>query len=157
MNPIIRKAAPSDSENILDLLSQVENVHHVGRPDIFRKNGTKFTNSELIELMSDSARPIFVAELEGEVVGYIFCIIREIKNSTMLNDTKTIHLEDVCVDENHRGKHIGSALMEYVLNYAREIGCDRADLDVWEFNDSARTMYEKFGFATQKRRMDITL
>ena len=40
---------------------------------------------------------------------------------------------------------------------AKKNGCDRMDLDVWEFNDGARRFYERWGFATQKRRMDMWL
>ena len=75
----------------------------------------------------------------------------------MLFDMKTIHLEDVCVDEACRGTGIGGALMEYVTDWAKANGCDHMDLDVWEFNEGARRFYERWGFATQKRRMDMWL
>ena len=155
--PNIRRAAPADAGKILELLSQVEAIHHMGRPDIFRDGGIKFTRDELIGLIGDDSRPIFVAELDGEPVGYTFCIINEVSGSTMLNDAKTLHIEDVCIDEGRRGENIGGALMDYVLDFARSIGCCRADLDVWEFNGRARAFYEKHGFSTQKRRMDISL
>ena len=75
----------------------------------------------------------------------------------MLNDAKTLHIEDVCVDENRRGENVGGELMEFVKDYAKKIGCARVDLDVWEFNEGARRFYEKHGFKVQKRRMDIVL
>ncbi len=153
----IRKALDKDADKILALLAQVEHIHYLGRPDIFRLNGTKFTAEELRELMRDESRPIFVAEEDGEVVGYTFCIINEVKDSTMLLDAKTLHLEDVCVDESKRDLGVGGRLMEFAKSYAKEIGCVRIDLDVWEFNDGARRFYEKYGFTCQKRRMDLTL
>ena len=153
----IRRAVPADADKILELLSQVEQIHYLGRPDIFRPNGIKFTGDELTEQMSDDSRPIFVAVKDGEVVGYSFCIISEIKDSTMLNDAKTLHIEDVCVDENRRGENVGGELMEFVKDYAKKIGCARVDLDVWEFNEGACRFYEKHGFKVQKRRMDIVL
>ena len=153
----IRRAVPADADKILELLSQVEQIHYLGRPDIFRPNGIKFTGDELTEQMSDDSRPIFVAVKDGEVVGYSFCIISEITVSTMLNDAKTLHIEDVCVDENRRGENVGGELMEFVKDFAKNIGCARVDLDVWEFNEGARRFYEKHGFKVQKRRMDIVL
>lgn len=153
----IRRAKPCDADKILELLSQVESVHHNGRPDIFREGGTKFTRDDLLDLMMNDRHPIFTALVDGQVAGYTFCIIREVKGSTMLRDAKTLHLEDVCVDASCRGSGIGGELIEYAKAYARTIGCDRIDLDVWEFNSGARNFYEKHGFATQKRTMDITL
>lgn len=34
-------------------------------------------------------------------MGYAFCVLGEIKDSTMLLDAKTLHIEDVCVDREH--------------------------------------------------------
>jgi len=154
MKPIVRRAIPEDTERLLELLLQVEGVHREGRPDLFRVNGTKFTESELAAVLASDDTPVFVAVHNERVVGYIFCIITEIKNSTMLFDHKNIHLEDVCVDDSCRSMGIGSIMMEYVTDYARSVGCTHMDLDVWEFNDGARRFYERFGFGTQKRRMD---
>ncbi|MBQ8508942.1 MAG: GNAT family N-acetyltransferase [Clostridia bacterium] len=157
MEPVIRRAIPADAERILAMLEQVEEIHHQGRPDIFRAHGIKFTPDELRAQIGDDTRPIFVAELDGRVVGYTFCILGEIKDSPMLNDAKTIHLEDVCVDESCRGHAVGGTLMAFVRDYAKSIGCTRMDLDVWEFNEGARRFYEKHGFSVQKRRMDMVL
>lgn len=157
MEPTIRRAVGSDCKKILKLLSEVETIHQQGRPDIFRVNGTKFTEEELVRMFTDDTRPIFVADVGGEIMGYAFCVLGEIKDDTMLIDAKTLHIEDVCVDENVRGTGIGGRILDYVLEYAKESGIDRVDLDVWEFNDTARAFYEKHGFRVQKRRMDIVL
>ncbi len=157
MTPTVRRAVTDDAGRILDLLMQVEEVHRKGRPDLFREHGIKFSPSELLSVMSDDASPVFVAEYNGKVVGYVFCIISEIKGSTMLHDMKNVHLEDVCVDEECRRMGIGGLLMGYVTDWARSIGCTHMDLDVWEFNDGARRFYERYGFGTQKRRMDMWL
>ena len=157
MEPVIRRAVGDDCKKILKLLSEVEAIHQKGRPDIFRVNGTKFTEDELVRMFTDDMKPIFVADVDGEVMGYAFCVLGEIKDDTMLLDAKTLHIEDVCVDENTRGTGIGGKILDYVLEYAKESGIDRVDLDVWEFNNTARAFYEKHGFKVQKRRMDIVL
>lgn len=157
MTPIVRRAVPNDTERIIELLMQVEEVHREGRPDLFREHGVKFSPAELIEIIADDSRPVFVAEYENRVVGYVFCIISEIKGSSMLYDMKNVHLEDVCVDEACRGIGIGGLLIEQVTAWAKSIGCNHMDLDVWEFNSGARRFYERYGFGTQKRRMDMWL
>lgn len=69
MGTIIRRAVAGDCEKILKLLSEVEAIHQKGRPDIFRVNGTKFTEDELVRMFADDATPIFVADVDGEVMG----------------------------------------------------------------------------------------
>lgn len=157
MKPIVRRAVPEDAGAILALLLQVEEIHQKGRPDLFKEHGTKYTAGELYEIMADESRPIFVAELDGCVVGYVFGIINDTKDSTMLVDMKTIHLDDVCVDSSCRAMGIGGILMEYVTDWAKAVGCTRMDLDVWEFNEGAKRFYERYGFKVQKHRMDMWL
>ena len=84
MTPEIRRAVPEDVERILELLLQVAEVHRKGRPDLFRENATKYVASELLDIIANEMTPIFVAVREGTVVGYVFCIISEVNNSTML-------------------------------------------------------------------------
>ena len=85
---IIRKAAVQDTEKIKDLLNQVLNVHHNGRPDLFKANCRKYTDTELKTLIADNSRPIFVAEDTDGVQGYAFCILQEHKNDNILTDIK---------------------------------------------------------------------
>ena len=70
----VRKALIEDIPSILNLLSQVLMVHHNGRPDIFKPDVTKYTESELRDIIENPLAPVFVADNQGVVVGYAFCI-----------------------------------------------------------------------------------
>lgn len=152
----IRRADKRDMEKIKDLLNQVLTVHHNGRPDLFKANCRKYTDSELEELIKDDARPIFVADEDG-VLGYAFCVIKETKNNNILTDIKTLYIDDLCVDENIRGKHVGTALYNYVIEYAKEIGCYNVTLNVWSCNESAQQFYEGQGLKPQKTTLETIL
>ena len=152
----IRRADKRDMEKIKDLLNQVLTVHHNGRPDLFKANCRKYTDSELEELIKDDARPIFVADEDG-VLGYAFCVIKETKNNNILTDIKTLYIDDLCVDENIRGKHVGTALYNYVIEYAKEIGCYNVTLNVWSCNESAQQFYERQGLKPQKTTLETIL
>lgn len=153
----IRRAKPEDSESIKKLLSQVLEVHYMGRPDLFRADSRKYTDSELEELMTEDDRPIFVAVIGTEVVGYAFCIMREQRNSNIMNDVKTLYIDDLCVAEGLRGQKIGSALFEYVREYAVKNGCYNLTLNVWACNSAAMRFYEKCGLKPQKTEMEEIL
>ena len=146
----IRRAEAKDMPKICDLLNQVLDVHHKGRPDLFEGNCRKYTNAELAEIIADDTRPIFVAEIDGSVQGYAFTVITQHKNDNILTDIKTLYIDDLCIDENARGKHIGSAIYAYVKAYARSIGCYNVTLNVWGCNNDALRFYEKCGLGVQK-------
>ena len=153
---MIRKAAKEDIQRIIELLHQVNMVHHVLRPDLFKPYTTKYNEQELEAMLDDDSKPIFVND-EGTVLGYAFCQITEVKSNQLLEDIKTLYIDDICVDENARGKHVGKALYEYVRDYAKAIGCNNITLNVWEGNEPALHFYKNMGMQVQKTTMEIIL
>ncbi len=152
----IRQASVADIPRIIDLLHQVDMVHHRLRPVLFKPDTTKYDEQELAVMLEDKTKPIFVYD-DGEVLGYTFCQITEVKEDRLLQDRKTLYIDDLCVDEAARGKHIGSALFEFVRDYAKSIGCHAITLNVWEGNDSAIRFYQNMGMHPQKIGMEIKL
>ena len=153
---MIRKANKNDIGRIIDLLHQVDMVHHRIRPDLFKPNTTKYNEQELEALFGDDSKPVFVYD-DGEVLGHAFCVLTEVKGHHLLEDVKTLYIDDICVDEKARGKHVGKALYEYVRDYAKSIGCHHITLNVWEGNDSAISFYKNMGMKVQKTTMEIKL
>ena len=154
---MIRFAKEKDIEKILDLLAQVDLVHHNGRPDIF-KIGTKYSAEELKMLINDEQRPILVCVDENDcVLGYCFCIFKQHKDNSVLTDIKTLYIDDLCVDENLRGKHIGKELYGAAVDLARKSGCYNLTLNVWSCNPSAMRFYEAQGLLPQKVGMELIL
>lgn len=154
----IRRAQEKDMEQIDDLLCQVLAIHHTGRPDLFKKDTKKYTDTELLELICDDTRPIFVGvDEQGQVVGYVFCVFQQHIDDNILTDIKTLYIDDLCVDSTQRGQHIGKQLYEYVLQYAKEQGCYNVTLNVWACNESARCFYEHCGLVPQKIGMEKIL
>lgn len=152
----IRKAEARDIPRILELLSQVLEVHAKGRPDLFRSGTTKYSEAELAEIIADPERPIFVAENVGVVKGYAFCVFQR-HDERNTPDFVTLYIDDLCVDESSRGLHIGKALYEHVLGFAREKGCYNVTLNVWACNEAAMRFYEKCGLQVQKIGMEKIL
>ena len=152
----IRQTSVADIPRLIDLLHQVDMVHHRARPDLFKPDTTKYDEQELAVLLEDESKPIFVYD-DGEVHGYAFCQIAEVKDDRLLQDRKTLYIDDLCVDEAARGKHIGSALFNFVRDYAKSIGCHAITLNVWEGNDSAIRFYQNMGMHPQKIGMEIKL
>ena len=94
---------------------------------------------------------------DGHVAGYAFCVFQQHTGDNILTDIRTLYIDDLCVDENRRGQHIGSQLYQYVLDFARENGCYNVTLNVWSCNEAAMKFYEACGLKPQKVGMEVIL
>ena len=154
----IRRAKEQDMDGINKLLLQVCLVHHKGRPDLFKYGAKKYTDEQLKAIIHDEDRPIFTAVDEsGNVLGYAFCIFQQHIKDNILTDIKTLYIDDLCVDEEIRGRHIGKQLYETVHSFAREQGCYNVTLNVWSCNESAMKFYQSCGLKPQKIGMETIL
>lgn len=93
----------------------------------------------------------------GDVLGYAFCVFQQQIDNNIFTDIKTLYIDDLCVDENIRGKHIYCSLYEHVLAFAKENGCYNVSLNVWSCNESAMKFYQACGLKPQKVGMETIL
>lgn len=154
----IRRAEEKDISKVLELLGQVLELHADIRPDIFVSGTTKYTESELTEIFKDDTKPVYVAVNENdEVMGYVFCMIREPVNSNNLVPHRYIFIDDLCVDREAQGQRVGRQLFEFVKEEAKKIGCYEVILNVWEGNDNAIKFYKKMGMKNRAMLMEIVV
>ena len=153
----IRFAEKRDIPGMIDLLQQVGEVHHQIRPDLFRSGAQKYDEAALETLLKDPNRPILAAVEDGKLLGYCFCILQITENDPVLCDRKVLYIDDLCVDEQMRGKGVAKVLYEKTLEYARELHCHAVTLNVWCGNDGAMRFYEKCGLKPQKIGMEYIL
>lgn len=152
----IRRATLTDIDGINKLLYEVHKVHSDKKPDLFKVGSKKYTNEELAKIIVDDNRPIFVYVDNDDILGYAFCVFIK-NNSNSLTDILSLYIDDLCVDENARGKKVGTSLYNYVLQFAKEAGCYNVTLNVWACNNSALKFYEKCGLSVQKIGMEKIL
>ena len=153
----VRRAEEKDIPVLKTLLMEVLNIHAQGRPDIFVPNTTKYTDEELVKMISDPRTPIFVYDEDGTVLGYAFCIYKERAHSNNMTDIRTLFIDDLCVDAAARGEHVGESLYHYVKDYARANGFYHVTLNVWSFNEKAIGFYEAMGLKPMEYVMEEVL
>ena len=148
---LIRNSNPNDTDSVYSLLCIIANLHKNGRPDMFPDLISKYTPQEVYERLSKDENGVFVAEQDGRVVGYVFCDI--IKEGNGL----TLYIDDLCVDPEVRSCGVGRMLIDRAKEYAKEKNCGFLMLNVWEFNENAVAFYEKYGFSTRTRHMELKI
>lgn len=147
MNLIIRDIKISDYNEIDKLMQQVHNLHVKNRPDLYIDMEHPYSISELENLVENDDIIEVLAEQGNNILG--LCIVA-IRNKSGMVDKKIAYMDDLCVDENVRGKGIGKKLFDYVSKKANEKGAKRLDLMVWEFNQNAIKFYEELGMKPQR-------
>ena len=151
---MIRKATHNDIPRILELLSQVNDVHAEGRPDFFIKGKRKYNEEDLLKIINDDTTPVFVCEENDDIKGYAFCVIQDLSQCDNLRPDKSLYIDDICVDENYRRHGVGKKLYEHVLQFAKEEKCFNITLNVWAKNPGAQAFYESMGMTVQKVCME---
>ena len=153
----VRRAEARDIPAIMDLLVQVNMVHHNGRPDLFKGPTTKYTADELKAILSNDDTPVFVGvDADGQVLGHGFCVMQH-SGGRLMEERDTLYVDDICVDETARGQHVGRALYAHIVDYARSRGCYNVTLNVWSCNPGAMQFYEKMGMKPYKTGMEQIL
>jgi GNAT superfamily N-acetyltransferase len=152
----VRLAEPRDAEGIVALMQEVQAVHVAGRPDLFKPGGTE-NASQTRERMQAPGNFMWVATLDTDVVGYAFARMSLEPENTWRFAARTLVLDQMGVREGLRGRGIGRALWDTVLDVAKTERADRVVLNVWSFNPKARAFYDRVGFKSFHERMSVEL
>jgi len=98
---------------------------------------------------------LLLAEISGQVVGYVLFRYMERPANLHMKERRFTHVEEFCVDSRFQRAGTGRALMEAVKQHACQNNCPRIELDVWGFNEGARQFYEAMGFSTFRYYMEM--
>lgn len=143
MSIIVEVPSIEDFNRVNELAVQVHEMHVNWNPDLF-KSVKEVINIEDFENKVKNEE-IYVAKSEKEIVGYVIFSIKE-KEFPSMRYRKQLNIEAICVDEKHRGKGIGTKILESIKEVAKSKGCTDLYLTVNKENENAIKVYEKFGF-----------
>ena len=132
-----------DGEAVNRLALQVHALHVQWRPDIYEMVDELYSAERMQQ--SISARELYVAKLEGNIVGYVLLKMRNYDWPGVVN-RKVMVVDEICVEESIRGHGIGKAMMEDVRALAKAFRCTDLQLGVYPQNDEAVGFYQKCGF-----------
>jgi GNAT superfamily N-acetyltransferase len=88
-----------------------------------------------------SAAEAVIAYHEGEPVGFAVYF----HNFSTFTGRPGLYLEDLYVDEEHRGKGFGKELLLYLARLAKERNCPRFEWSVLDWNEPAIRFYKSLG------------
>lgn len=154
----IRAAITADYAAMSALLFEGDVYHSNALPHLFRPvSGPARPREYIIRLIENLDAVVLLAEEEGDMVGLLMAEVRETPDIAILVPRRYAVIEDIIVHEGRRGEGIGKALMQRAHAWARARGATAVELNVYEFNESARAFYETLGYTTESRKMRRSL
>ena len=143
----IRSMVLADYQEVDRLMAQVHRLHVEGRPDLYIDVEHIYSFEQFKEMVENEDMITILAEENERVLG--ICMI-SMRAKTCMVKRRTAYMEDLCVDHDYRSRGIGKELFLYGKELAGNMGAERLDLMVWDFNDDARKFYEKMGMKPQR-------
>ena len=140
----IRKYRSPDRDKLIEITLDVFEPFSIDAAierQFGRLNGVGWQKRKAAEIDGDlRANPdgVLVAEIEGEVVGFI--------TTTIDNQAKTGRIVNLAVAGGHHRRGIGKALMTAALDYFQESGMIYAKIETLTSNEVGQTFYRRVGF-----------
>lgn len=155
---VIRKAMLQDYDELCGLMAEVDELHRINLPQRFREPEGPTREWEYFRsVIADENVGFFVAEDDGELVGFVHVVVRDSRDIPILVPRRYAFIDSIAVREELRGTGIGRALMERAHEWAVSMGAPKMELNVFEFNEDAVAFYRKLGYRTVWREMSRPL
>lgn len=151
---MLQLAQPADREAVNALALQVHALHIEWRPDIYEHTDIRYSEEHFLAAVKN--RELYVAKLNGEVVGYALLPMRTVEQPGLVR-RKVMKIDELCVEESCRNQGIGKEMMADIRALAKAFGCTDLQLGVYPQNDDAVAFYQKCGFTIQNITMSIKL
>lgn len=154
---LIRPASHADAAQVNALRRQVNDLHALGKPEIFRYGFSEALQNHLFTFLDEADKTVLVAENADGIVGFACLHFVDRPETPYSHARHYLHVDEFGVDEKHRRQGIGRALFAAIRSLGMERGYDRIELDVWSFNEDALRFYESIGFRTYRRYMEYEM
>jgi len=141
---VIRDMLPHEADRVGQLHNQIHALHVNGRPDWFAPNYDH--SADMMRWFAEQPNSrVLVAVRDDTILGYAVMdyLIREASPYSL--PRRSVHVQEICVDEAAKRCGAGRALMEYIYEDARQRSYPRVELDVWAFNEDAYQFYHAIG------------
>lgn len=147
----------ADIDLIAALNKPIQDLHVKLYPEEFVPYDSMSTKSELQKMLQTGTHEIYVAEENGNHLGYVWLEIKSKPANAFKKGYTCIYVHQIGVMEQMRKRGVGSKLLEHVYDVARKHGIAAIELDYWCRNTVAKDFYQKHGFDVRREVVSKTL
>ena len=154
----VRKATTNDYNTLCELFDEIDTLHRDNLPHLFQKPSGSVREQEYYSgLIADENVGLFVAEADGKLVGFIHAIVRDTPAFPVFVPRRFAIVDGIVVKLEFQNRGTGRILMDKMQEWAIAKGAVSIELNVYEFNETAISFYEKLGYQTFSRKMSKEL
>jgi len=156
MAALIRQARPGDEQRVAEFAIRLFDQHVEYDPQRFStfaniEGAARFYRSRF----DTPESAVFVAEIDGEVIGFAYVEKDELNYAELLRDGAWLH--DIYIDVSARAEGIGKDLIRAAAEAAKRMGAEKLLLTVAAKNAVAQQVFEKAGFRRTMVEMTLNL
>lgn len=154
----IRKAIAKDYNPLCKLFQEIDDFHRRSLPHLFQEpDGPARQENFIRDVLNDENACLFIAESSGKIIGFVHATIRAAPAFPIFRPRQYAVVEGIGVSVEFRKHGIGRLLMDKTHKWALSRGVSSVELNVYEFNETAITFYERLGYETLSRKMSKML
>jgi ribosomal protein S18 acetylase RimI-like enzyme len=153
----IRSVEPKDYEAYCALAVEADELHSENAPRYYKSSHPPRPREYFSALLNDPNRGVFVAEIDGEAVGYINLESKTDPDLPVLVPMRWTNISEVVVGRKHQRKGVGHALIEKGKEGASRQGSQDLRLSVADFNEGAKAFYQQEGFKAKIQTLTFFL
>ena len=154
----VRKATADDYNSLCKLFDEIDALHRDHLPHLFKKPGGAAREQDYyLGLIADENVALLVAEADEKLVGFGHTIVRDTPVFPVFVPRRYAIVEGIVVKSGFQNHGIGRILMDKMQEWATAKGAASIELNVYEFNKTAISFYERLGYQTLSRKMSKEL
>ena len=154
MPAAVRKATTADAGALSSLNADVQTIHWSALPTRFKLPGPDtFPPAAAAALLAQPDNLVFIAEVDSLPVGYAYAEVIHRPETAFNYADDLVYLHHISVRPAYRKRGLGGALMDAVRSAASDRGITVLALDVWTFNEEARSFFRRHGFTSYNERL----
>lgn len=154
----IRKATLDDYAGLLELYSELDELHRNNYSELFRRpKGVARSIEYINNLIHDNDKALFIAEVDYIIIGLAECLVMRSPNFPVIKEREWVQLDSIAIRHDYQHQNIGSSLLEVVTQWAQSKNINRIEVKVYSFNTNAIEFYNKNAFKDLARTMYLNL
>lgn len=142
-----------DANLLAKLNHDVQEIHHEIEPEIFKPFDQENIEMFFQKVLENSNVTAYIAKANEIPAGYMLLV----ENTTVENPFKyactILHIDQICVDSEYKGKGIGKALVQHAKRYAFERQIKRIEMNYWTQNNNSGEFFRNQGFVNFNERL----
>lgn len=148
----IREFEEKDAATVRGMMRKLaeqreESTHQM----VLKQEYDRFFSGYMMGLLRNPDSAVRVAEDDGDVVGY--AVATRGRDQPFMRFSRTAVLNDMFVDEGRRNEGVGKQLLESLREWAREVGVDALEVQVFPEHDEEIASLKKLGFFQYRIKM----